>query len=289
MTEGGSRPRGDGVLARLAATARERQVATFLVLAFAWTWGTDLVVSALTGPNPSILVNIPRTWGPPLAAVAVTWLSGGDVREWFREVADWRVRPRWFLVALALPLVVEDLPVLAYALGGGSASFPNHPLGLYLLNFVGVLLLAGSLEEFGWRGFVQPRLQERYSALAAAVGIGVVWACWHLPLFVRNPEVYNGFPSYLLVLVCESVIYAWLYNGSGGSVLPVMVIHAAGNLPSLFAASGDPGGLAGTVVDWYFPTVYVVVALGVVAVHGARYLAPTRPDPPVPGRTDAPE
>jgi len=43
-------------------------------------------------------------------------------------------------------------------------------------------LVLGSLlaEEFGWRGFAQPRLQARYSALAANVFVGLLWSTWHL-------------------------------------------------------------------------------------------------------------
>jgi membrane protease YdiL (CAAX protease family) len=42
-------------------------------------------------------------------------------------------------------------------------------------------LLAGTIgEEFGWRGFAQPRLQKRYGALAASCLIGLIWGTFHL-------------------------------------------------------------------------------------------------------------
>ena len=38
-------------------------------------------------------------------------------------------------------------------------------------------------EEVGWRGFLQPAVRQRRSALSAAVIVSVAWAAWHLPLF----------------------------------------------------------------------------------------------------------
>jgi hypothetical protein len=35
-------------------------------------------------------------------------------------------------------------------------------------------------EELGWRGFVQPRLQERWSGLSASLILGALWSLWHL-------------------------------------------------------------------------------------------------------------
>lgn len=44
-----------------------------------------------------------------------------------------------------------------------------QPIGELTTSFVTTLLVAGSLEEFGWRGFAQLLLQQRRSALTAGV------------------------------------------------------------------------------------------------------------------------
>ena len=52
-----------------------------------------------------------------------------------------------------------------------------------MLLFVVTYLVAGPLaEEFGWRGFAQPRLRERFGLIGTSVVLGAAWALWHVPL-----------------------------------------------------------------------------------------------------------
>ena len=266
---------------------RRHQVVTFVVLAFGFSWGYDVVVSLLVGNSPGILVRgVVRTWGPLIAAGLVTWAIGGTPREWASQVTKWRVKPRWYLIAVGLPIIWEDGLATSgvHLLVGGSVEVLPSPWWHYVANFLVVLLLAGGLEEFGWRGFAQPRLQERYSALTAAVAIGVLWALWHLPLFyLHDVSAYDAsgyWTSYLPHLVLESVALAWLYNGTGGSLLFPMVAHALGNIPQVVTPVGD----VGLAAQYTSELIGVGLLAGLLVVYGRSYLAPSRPTPPVPGQ-----
>lgn len=265
---------------------RHHQLLSFLVLAFGFSWGYDVAVSLLVGSSPGILVRgVVRTWGPLIAAGVVTWAIGGVPREWASQVTKWRVKPRWYLIAVGLPIIWEDGLATSgvHLLAGGAVDVLPSPLWQYLLNFLVVLLLAGSLEEFGWRGFAQPRLQERYSALTAAVVIGILWALWHLPLFyLHDVGAYDAsgyWTSYLPHLVLESVALAWLYNGTGGSLLFPMVAHALGNLPQVAVPVGD----VGLAAQYTSELIGVGLLVGLLVVYGRSYLAPSRPTPRIPG------
>lgn len=118
-----------------------------------------------------------------------------------------------------------------------------------------VLLLGGPLgEEFGWRGYALPVLQERYSWRVASLVLGMVWGAWHLPLFYRADTAQSHIPVGLFMAstVALSVLFAWLFNHTGGSVLPALVLHTAINawawvIPIMVMPDGSnlrPYGLA---------------------------------------------
>lgn len=273
-------------------TVARRQLTAFFVLAFAFTWLWDAAVYLFVTTSPSLIPpwTTPRTWGVPLAAIVVTWLSGGDLRAWARQVLDWRVGAKWFLLALTLPVAIGELYALIAGAAGHSLSGPAMALWKYAAFFVFVLLFAGALEEFGWRGFAQPRLQERYSAATGALVIGVLWACWHLPLFLAfDMAAYDTsrfLVEYLPWVVAQSVVFAWLFNATGGSVLPVMVIHASGNLAGFLQFSGELEGPVLVVAQMASPAVWWAIAIGLVLAYGTKYVAPRGPDPAIPGFPD---
>lgn len=122
---------------------------------------------------------------------------------------------------------------------------------------INMLLTFG--EEFGWRGYLLPRLAP-LGGIPAAILVGIVWGLWHAPVIVLDGYNYPGHPwlgVLMMILFCValSMIFAWLRFRSG-SVWPSTLAHAAVNAQSGFAilvlSAGDsllraPIGLLGLV------------------------------------------
>ena len=81
----------------------------------------------------------------------------------------------------------------------------------------------------GWRGYALPRLQAGRPALSASMILGAFWAVWHLPaVFYRDTYIQMGWmviPMLISVAAVGSVVYTWLYNGTGGSLLLLILYH----------------------------------------------------------------
>lgn len=76
-----------------------------------------------------------------------------------------------------------------------------------------------------------PRLLEWYSPVTAGLVLGVIWAAWHLPLFLT--EEWGSDTSlvwFLLSVLGLSVIMTWLFLRRGRSVIPAMLFHGGTNV-----------------------------------------------------------
>lgn len=238
----------------------------FVVAAFAWSWAFWIprALGALGVAGVPPLPNV-GAFGPTVAAFALTYATRGrdGVVDLARRAVDVDFEARWWLPTLLLfPAINAGVLIVGSLQGESPPAVPwaGQPLTVPVA-FVVVLLTTGPLqEEFGWRGYALERLQSRWSALVASLALGVLWAAWHVPLFVFDPSiVYRpenlvGFvPSILMV----TVVITWLYNNTGGSLLVALLAHASFNfshwaLPVLeteFARAAYPIALIGVTAS----------------------------------------
>src|SRR5215207_2637980 len=82
-----------------------------------------------------------------------------------------------------------------------------------------------------WRGFALPRLLDRHSALTASLILGSLWALFHLPLFFTRGDSFASTPplSFLVRMIGAAILFTWLFNNTGGSLLLAYLMHAASN------------------------------------------------------------
>lgn len=228
----------------LVRIAERRPLLAFFVLAYAVSWLLWL---------PAVVAHVDRqadmadgrlclflgNFGPLLAALILSApLTGKQgLQALLQRFFRWRVGAGWYVIALYGFLAV-GAPA-AVLLGAAAAGELLSWLPLALVNIpvqaLTTFLVLGPLgEELGWRGYALPRLQAQYGGLASSVILGALWALWHAPLLLF-PEWRNGLPIgvflllYPLYIIPLSIIFTWVYNHTGGSVLIAMLLHSAFN------------------------------------------------------------
>lgn len=268
----------------LSRRASQYPIAGFLVVLVAYSAVVGTAIATVFQTAPPVLRVAAYAWGPLISAGAVTWLGDGSLRGWVGQLRHLRVRPRWYLAGVGVMLLGTEFETLVALALGGDVSVPAAPLPQYVLLFGVTLVFAGALEELGWRGFLQPRLQQRYSAVGSSVAIGVLWAVWHAPMILAGLGNFTAFWEYTLTIVAVSVIFGWLYNNTDAALPVVMVAHASHNLPPIgLPTSGVPALFATVSGDTVF---YLICAVSVVAYTGARTLTRDGTVPNVPGRVE---
>jgi len=247
-------------------SAPVRTFAIFVVgtLAFSWgLWGLlllDLVSPSATGA----LVRI-GGFGPLVGAIVALLVSGRSIREWLRSNLRVRLPARWYAYALVLPplFIVAAGLVHAAVFGARIDLEAINPLWFYPIAVVVVFFVGGGQEELGWRAFALPALQDRFSALTASLAVGMVWAVWHLPLFLLPGSGQSDLPigPYVVAVLAISIVLAWLYNVSG-SVLVPMLFHGGINPIAAYFPTGGVDAV-GTLTGYGS---YALVLLGAVVV-----------------------
>ncbi|MDQ1593518.1 MAG: protease family protein [Arthrobacter pascens] len=256
---------------RSRAWPASRRLTMFFVLAFLISW----LLWPLTFLNPESSPLIPV--GPAVAAVLVAGISGGKgaLLRLLRQLGRWRVPVHWYALSLGLPCLLVVASAALTVAGGAPAPDLGPNPGWFMLigTFASTLVVVGLFEELGWRGYALPLLQQNHTALAAALLLGVVWGLWHLPELVSDPSGQRPPVPFLLMVIAQSVLLAWIYNGTG-SVPLCMIFHAAFNTCGalIFPAFAGPHYLT---LWWTLALLHVLAALVVIAYAGPSRLVRT--------------
>ncbi len=220
-----------------------KQLGIFFCLAYVISWILWLPLYGSTlrfnFSNPWTYQHALGALGPMIAAIICTLLF--DKKENLSKLirASFTTsKVSLLLIALFSPFLLDLIAVLIYYFQTGNFEdlskvglTKEFPRFNFFTFFLYNLLFFGFGEEVGWRGFVLPRLQNRYSALTSSIILTVFWALWHWPLFLYRPGYMSmdflGILGWIFSLLTGGVLLTWLYNSSKGSILACAIFHSA--------------------------------------------------------------
>ncbi|WP_158647488.1 CPBP family intramembrane glutamic endopeptidase [Actinoplanes sp. ATCC 53533] len=241
----GHRPAERGVL--------RRRLLEFSAVCLVLTWIPWALLGVLgvsVDEGPGSLVFALAASGPSLAALVM----------WLRHRGESRPGPRtrWSLGAPAVAVLLGGI-----APGGAAVlmnltdlpAIPQHA-GSVIADVGGPLialaytLLAGPVaEEFGWRGYVQPRLRRSCSRMATTMVLGAAWGLWHVPLYFLPGTgqhdtglfTHQGLVFFLGLLPLTHLML-FVTERLRGGVPAAILMHAAWNLTDELVPPLGTGG-----------------------------------------------
>ena len=186
-------------------------------------------VSDVKGPSWAIALFIIGGFVPSLLAIFLTWKKEGvpGLRLLGRRIIQFNLGWRWYVLTFLIVVAGTAGQLTINKLPGNT--FPGSLFLAQLGIFLPLLILGPLSEEIGWRGYALGRLQTRWNALISSLIIGLVWALWHLPLFlmVGTSQHELGFPfiSFMVGIMANSVFYTVLYNNTKQSLWSAILYH----------------------------------------------------------------
>jgi membrane protease YdiL (CAAX protease family) len=193
---------------------------TFFAITILWIWISMPALFAVLQVDPREGITVQAVMlvflfnSPSVFGILLTLLVDGreGLKALFARTLRWRVKPRWYAAGLLVPAAMYGLNYVIQGLRVGVIAPIN--VAEKLAFSIPTALMACLLEEYGWRGFAQPKLQLRYSALVSALLVGVGWGLWHMPINYLGWSQYGTMAIPLLALgivsnIALAVLLAW--------------------------------------------------------------------------------
>ena len=225
---------------------------SFLLLTFAISWSMVFFAAATsvigTGEQIGMIAMVLiGQFGPAIAAfIMVKKLHGWrGIRAYLKS--GFSPRQPLPLIAFAVfffPALFTLAFGIAIARGAPMPDFSQEMLlqigGTFLVGMVVGFLFGGISEEFGWRAFLQPRLQRGVGFLIAGLLIAFIWAVWHLEPTIVSTLMTEGWAPfweaeklqvwlYFRETVATTFVMMWLFNRGKGSIFLAILIHSSSN------------------------------------------------------------
>lgn len=218
------------------------RIVLYLILAYVPVYILGFMFSDKKGGLTSVLAGNTLMLYPAIAVFITRIVTKEGFRDAFLGFGK-RNSGKYYAAAVIYPIVlpfVSGIILHLFIVKNGSLSdsmIANDgamAVSSLMLSLVSGFAFAvhGFGEEFGWRAYLTPKLEELMPTPAAVVVTGVIWALWHGPLlaygynFGRDYDFfpYGGFAAMIVMCIFWSAILTWLTKRTN-SVYPAALCH----------------------------------------------------------------
>jgi len=213
----------------------KRESILFILVTYLISWGSwgALVLLGIPARTNELSTMLYLLGGlsPTIAAFALPLLFGRAERSARnKRYFTLKAPARYYLLPIAAAMLMALVPYGAMRAFGveAAAALRIQPLRMIVPLFLS-MVVGGGLEEFGWRGVLVTHLRKANPTFIS-LGVGLVWALWHIPLFflIGVGQYRASFLPFLITIIAYSLVLTPLSLKSG-SVFPCILFHALVN------------------------------------------------------------
>jgi uncharacterized protein len=238
----------------------------FIVILFSWPFQFWYVFKAETAFDKYLYSSISM-----IMVTVATFIAGRFVFKNGFDNAGWHWgKPSHYLLVFLFALFIWLFPVVIEIIAGISKPHDTVEITaifmVFVFRFVATLLPAFG-EEFGWRGYLLPKLVEKFTPKKALLIHAFIWWAWHLPVIVGmglqsnevsdNQFVHVAIITLLSIIpsMLHAVIFAFIWSKTK-SLAVVTVYHAA--FDEVRDALENTIGFGSLVNNWQMMVIIIV-------------------------------
>ena len=237
----------------------QKNYAKFYILSvLAITW----LVTIILFINPSI--GLKYFWLlmliPAILAIIFNKLQHKDRKESLNDIAR-RTNPKSLLFGIFYPIIFIILcGIIAQITGLGKLNVHGSPSLKAVGDFIWALIISIAAawgEEYGWRGYLLPKLTKQHGKVKATALVGIVWGMYHIPAVFLLAKITGVGNPILICFIQFAAVFAISFPASycyysAGSLVPAIFLHGVWNVVSV-AILGDiykntPGIITGNIL-----------------------------------------
>lgn len=166
---------------------------------------------------------------PSLLAFIYTMFKSGrkGLHDLFIKQTIKKTKLKWFVLSMT------GIPLLGFLAVQTIRGFDMEDLGLrttQLMPQIIVIIMIAIGEEYGWRGFLLPRLMKKFSLFQSSLLLGLIWGVWHFPAYLigTGTPLDMSFLVFMLWVILGTFFISWIYYYTG-SVLTSILVHISAN------------------------------------------------------------
>lgn len=228
-----------------------KRLLIFLFFAFAISWIPAIIFNKTLGYNDWFETNKYPVlfWIGGFAPALANVLTRAITKEgWHDSMLHLNLKGniKYYVAAFLIVVVLGIAEGITTTIIYGNGDFSDMGAGLNCMQIAGTILtvlvtvplLAFNTfgEEFGWRGYMNQKMEPLLGTTGTVIVGGIIWGLWHAVLTVEGHNFgkdYDGYPWLGILLMCifctyMGIVLMWLTKKTG-SIYPAAIMHAANN------------------------------------------------------------
>lgn len=257
-----------------------RNIIIFAALVIALGWA-GFMIARSDGTEDSRQLGLLLFIIGPVVAMVLLRLLFGDGWKDLGLHPHFKGNLIWYLASILIYPVVVGLVILIGIIVG-TTNFTGKSFGTFLAAvgtaFVGVLV-KNIFEEFGWRGYLTPRLDSlNIRPLTNHLITGLIWGVWHIPYWLAlvTPQEMSSITSKSLGLfivtsiigiIASSIIFGEIRLATG-SVWPAWLLHNVNNAVIAAVITGGFLTVKPAADLWLTPGMDGILSIALIVIVG---------------------
>jgi len=216
-----------------------KSITAFFVLVFIISL-PFYILASLVPDEMAMFMGLTLALAPFSAALILAYRENRSygVKRLLKRSFDYKriTKKNWYIPIFFLFPILFLLALGLMIFMGAPLPDPIAPVLAAPVAFLAFFLFA-LFEEVGWMGYAFDPMQERWRALIASLILGIIWAAWHIPLYIFAGLDPLWIAGQLLSLIGIRTLIVWIYNNTGKSVFAAVLFHAVYNVCTIMITS----------------------------------------------------